>query len=107
MAVAWQQPSAAGTGAVPTVIVTAGQPFTFATMTTTAAAGCLPPVTMHYGTDAAGGRYTAMTSMATAQAAWGIQYIARAYGGEEVTARGLTWRVRPLTMGELTGGDAE
>lgn len=71
---------------------------------TTAAAGCFPPVTMHYGTDVSGSRYTAMTSTtATAQATWGIQYIARTYGGEEVTARGLTWRVRSLTDEELTG----
>lgn len=100
MAVAWQQFSAS-TGAVPMVIVPAGQPFTFATMTTTAAAGCLPPVTMHYGTDVHGNQYTSMTSTVTAQAAWGIQYIARTYGGEEVTARGLTWRVRSLTTEEM------
>lgn len=73
------------------------------TTTTTATAGCLPPVTMRYGTDSQGDRYTVMTSTAATQATWGIQYIARVYGSEDVTARGITWRVRPLTAEEMLG----
>jgi hypothetical protein len=45
--------------------------------------------------------WTATTT--TAQAAWAIRYIADAYGNrdEVMSARGVTWRVRPLTLEEM------
>lgn len=49
-----------------------------------------------------GASITLSTSF-TSQAAWAVQYIADAYGNrdEAMSARGITWRVRPLTLEEM------
>ncbi len=50
-----------------------------------------------------GASITLSTSTVTSQAALAVRYIADAYGNrdEAISARGITWRVRPLTLEEM------